>query len=72
MQEWRLHLRKPETLSLALGKDEDYRGLRSNISNEDVQPGALVLEGCTVLEAEDVHVALQEREEEPYYNEEGL
>jgi hypothetical protein len=31
-----------------------------------------VLEGYTILEAEDVHVALQEREEEPDYNEEGL
>jgi len=49
-----------------------YRGLRSNILNEDVQPGAPVLEGCTILEAEDVHVALQEREEEPDNNEERL
>jgi len=64
--------RRPETLSLVLGKDEDYRGLRSNILNEDVQPGTPVLEGCTILEAEDVHVALQEREEEPDYNEEEL
>jgi len=31
-----------------------------------------MLEGCTVLEVGDVHVALQEREEEPDYNEEGL
>jgi hypothetical protein len=64
--------RRPETLSLVLGRDEDYRGLRSNILNEDVQHGAPILEGCTVLEAEDVHVALQEREEEPDYNEERL
>jgi hypothetical protein len=64
--------RSHETLSLVLGRDEDYRGLRSNILNEDVQPGAPVLEGCTVLEVGDVHVALQEREEEPDYNEEGL
>jgi hypothetical protein len=45
--------------------------LISNILNEDVQPGAPVLEGCTVLEAEDVHIAPQEREEEPDYNKEG-
>ena len=64
--------RRPETLSLVLGRDEDYRGLRSNILNEDVQPGALVLEGCTILEVEDVHVVLQKKEEEPDYNEEGL
>ena len=64
--------RRPEPLSLILGRDEDYCGLRSNILNEDVQPRAPVLEGCTILEAEDVHVALQEREEEPDYNEEGL
>ena len=63
---------KPETLSLYVGRDEDYRGLRSNILNEDVEPGAPVLEGCAVLEAEDVHVALQEREEEPDNNEERL
>ena len=64
--------RSHETLSLVLGRDEDYCGLRSNILNEDAQPGAPVLEGCTVLEAEDVHVALQEREEEPDNNEEKL
>jgi hypothetical protein len=64
--------RRPETLRLHVGRDEDYRGLRSNILNEDVEPGALVLEGCAVLEAEDVHVALQEREEEPDNNEERL
>ena len=64
--------RRPETLSLHVGRDEDYRGLRSNILNEDVQPGAPVLEGCTVLEVEDVHVALQGREEEPDNNEERL
>ena len=45
--------------------------MRSNILNEDVEPGAPVLEGCAVLEAEDVHVALQEREEEPDNNEEN-
>lgn len=64
--------RRPETLSLVLGRDEDYRGLRSNILNDDVQPRAPVLEGCTVLEAEDVHVAMQEREEEPDYSEDRL
>jgi hypothetical protein len=64
--------RRPETLSLHVGRDEDYRGLRSNILNEDVEPGAPVLEGCAVLEAKDVHVALQEREEEPDNNEERL
>ena len=64
--------RRPETLSLHVGRDEDYRGLRSNILNEDVQPDAPVLEGCTVLEAKDVHVALQEREEEPDNNEKRL
>ena len=64
--------RRPEPLSLVLGRDEDYRGLRSNILNEDVQPHAPVLEGCTVLEVDDVHVAMQEREEEPNYNEDRL
>jgi hypothetical protein len=64
--------RRPETLSLVLGRDEDYRGLRSNILNEDVQPRAPVLEGCIVLEAEDVHVAMQEREEAPNYSEDKL
>jgi hypothetical protein len=64
--------RRPETLSLHVGRDEDYRGLRSNILNEDVEPGAPVLEGCAILEAENVHVALQEREEEPDNNEERL
>jgi hypothetical protein len=49
-----------------------YRGLRSNILNKDVQPGAPVLEGYTILEVEDVHVAPQEREEEPDNNEERL
>ena len=51
--------RRFETLSLVLGKDEDYLGLRSNILNDDVQPRALVLEGCTLLKVEDVHVAMQ-------------
>jgi hypothetical protein len=64
--------RRPEMLSLVLGRDEDYHGLRSNILNDDVQPRAHVLEGCTVLEAEDVHVAMQEREEEPDYSEDKL
>jgi hypothetical protein len=64
--------RSHETLSLVLSRDEDYCELRSNILNEDVQPGAPVLEGCTILEVEDVQVALQEREEQPDYNEEKL
>ena len=64
--------RRPETLRLHVGRDEDYHGLRSNILNEDVQPSAPVLECCTLLEVEDVHVALQEREEEPDNNEERL
>ena len=41
--------RRPEILSLVVGRDEDYRGLRSNILNGDVQPSAPVLEGCTIL-----------------------
>ena len=64
--------RRFEILSLVLGKDEDYRGLRSNILNDDVQPRAPVLEGCTILEVEDVHVAMQAREEEPDYNEDKV
>ena len=64
--------RRPEPLSLVLGRDEDYRGLRSNILNNGIQPCAPVLKGCTVLEAEDVHVAMQEREEEPDYNEDRV
>jgi hypothetical protein len=64
--------RRPEPLSLILDRDEDYRGLRSNILNEDVQPRAPVLEGCTIPEAEDVHVTMQEREEEANYNEDRL
>ena len=43
--------------------------MRSNILNDDVQPRAHVLEGCTILEAKNVHVAMQEREEEPDYSE---
>ena len=27
---------RPETLSLVIGRDENYRGLRFNILNEDV------------------------------------
>ena len=64
--------RRPEPLSLVQGTDEDYRGLRSNILNNDIQPCAPVLEGCTVLEAEDIHVAMQEREEEPDYSEDKV
>ena len=64
--------RRFETLSLVLGKDEDYRGLRSNILNDDVQPRAPVLEGCTILEDEDVYVAMQAREEEPDYSEDRV
>ena len=45
---------------------------KESVTSEDVQSGTPVLEGCTVLEAEDVHVTVQEREEEPDYNEEGL
>ena len=84
--EWKVVLRKeawgasmastaerwPETLSLVLGRDEDYRGLRSNTLNDNVQPRAPMLEGCTVLEDEDVHVEMQEREEEPDNNEDIL
>ena len=64
--------RRLETPSLVLGRDEDCRGMRSNILNDNVQPRAPVLEGCTILEAEDVHVARQEREEDPDYSEDRL
>ena len=39
---------------------------------DNVQPRAPMLEGCTLLEAEDVHVAMQEREETLDYSEDKL
>ena len=53
--------RRPETLNLVLGRDEDCHGLRFIILNDDVQPRAPVLEGCIILEAQDVHVAMQKK-----------
>ena len=53
--------RRLETLSLVLGRDEDYRGLRSNILNEDVQPHAPMLQSCIIVETQDVHVAMQKK-----------
>ena len=53
--------RRPETLNLDLGIDEDCRGLRSNILSNNVQPRGHVLKCCTKLEGEDVHVAMQRK-----------